>query len=77
MAKNLRIKMLLIAQNTSQRWLSQQTRIDEPTISRILNGRVSATEREKRLISGVLQRPVSELFNESSAVEYITASDVW
>lgn len=58
-----RIKRALLDRDRTQRWLAKQARIEETTLSKIVNGRVLPTVREQRAIARVLQCPPAELFS--------------
>jgi hypothetical protein len=62
LGRNLILKVAIVATGHSQRAVGLRVRIPEVRLSDIIRGRVEATSRERRALSRVLGRPVSELF---------------
>jgi hypothetical protein len=60
--RNLSLKVAIVATGHSQRAVGLRARIPEVRLSDIIRGRVEATSRERRALSRVVGRPVSELF---------------
>lgn len=73
-----RLKAALKYRNKSQKWLSDNAHISQPTISDIINGKVRLTEQNALLFSRVLDISLKYLLLES---DYITseekAADRW
>ena len=67
-----RLKAALKYRNKSQKWLSDNAHISQPTISDIINGKVRLTEQNALLFSRVLDISLKYLLLES---DYITSEE--
>jgi transcriptional regulator with XRE-family HTH domain len=65
-ALNKALKIAIIERGT-QREVAALTKIEYTRLSQIVRSRVSPNESEKLRLSGVLQKPVEELFPEVTA----------
>lgn len=66
------LRKVIDDEGRKQSWLSERAGIDQPTLSRIVNGRLNPTEGEQLAIAAALERPVAELFpigSEAGPVE--------
>ena len=59
---NLPIKQELWLKKKSQRWLANKTKIREPILSQIINGRIIPTSEERAAIAKVLKKTEDFLF---------------
>lgn len=55
------LKLAIVASGWRQKDIAAEVGLDEPTLSRIVNG-LHADEETRRAIAGVLRRQVDELF---------------
>lgn len=62
-----RLGEILAAEGRKQVWLSEQTGIHGPDLSRIVNGRMNATEDERSRIAEALGRQIADVFPADSA----------
>lgn len=67
MAMNIALKVAFMETGTRQIAAASKLGIDEPRLSKIVNGHVEATEDEKRAIAKLLRRPVQQLFPQAVA----------
>lgn len=67
MALNLSLRMAIYERHMAQADVAQKAGIDITKMSKIANGRLEATDDEKKAIARILRKPIDELFPNSKA----------
>jgi len=62
--KNLKWKLILWESGKTNRWVAQQTGINESQLSMAINGRFNLTPEQKKAVAKTLGHRVSDLFDQ-------------